>query len=185
VSNSTIINSSGIPITGATGGFYIAPVRNDTGPSFLYYNDLTKEITHNNIFQYKQVSGLSIPVTYPGVPPEGANITIDYVILGKQVTLQIRPLPIPLPTFSDPGSFSGNGAIPSEIRPASISPEPSYVQGAIAVINNGTLKPGVITIYNNGNYSINVLNGTQLDGNFTGSDNGWNNIEFTYTILPP
>jgi hypothetical protein len=47
VSNSTIINSSGIPITGATGGFYIAPVRNSTGPSLLYYNNSTKEITHN------------------------------------------------------------------------------------------------------------------------------------------
>jgi hypothetical protein len=43
--NSIIINSSGIPITGATGGFYVAPIRNSTGPWVLYYDDVRDEIT--------------------------------------------------------------------------------------------------------------------------------------------
>jgi hypothetical protein len=66
VSNSIIINSSGIPITGTNAGLYIAPVRNATGYSTLYYNTDTDEVTSGStgyfssvLFTNSNVSGLT------------------------------------------------------------------------------------------------------------------------------
>ncbi len=43
--NSIIINATGSSITASGAGFYIAPIREVTGPQILYYNPSDKEIT--------------------------------------------------------------------------------------------------------------------------------------------
>jgi hypothetical protein len=49
--NSIIINASGTQINGASEGIYIAPVRELTGPSIVYYDNFTQELTHSNSLQ--------------------------------------------------------------------------------------------------------------------------------------
>jgi hypothetical protein len=36
-------------VAGQTGAFYVAPIRGETGPQSLYYNDTTKEITYGSL----------------------------------------------------------------------------------------------------------------------------------------
>jgi len=43
--NSIVINASGVALDGAAAGFYVAPIREVTGPQTLYYNPTSKEIT--------------------------------------------------------------------------------------------------------------------------------------------
>jgi len=43
--NSIVINATGSSITVASAGFYVAPIREVTGPQTLYYNPSNKEIT--------------------------------------------------------------------------------------------------------------------------------------------
>ncbi len=43
--NSIVINATGSNITASAAGFYIAPIREVTGPQVLYYNPTDKEIT--------------------------------------------------------------------------------------------------------------------------------------------
>ena len=43
--NSIVLNSTGSNITASAAGFYVAPIREVTGPQTLYYNPTNKEIT--------------------------------------------------------------------------------------------------------------------------------------------
>ena len=46
--NSIVINATGVQLNGTNSGFYIAPVRNDTGntTNVIYYNTTTNEVTY-------------------------------------------------------------------------------------------------------------------------------------------
>lgn len=47
--NSIILNAGGTALNaGNTGAFYVSPIRAATGPGYLFYNDVTKEITYTN-----------------------------------------------------------------------------------------------------------------------------------------
>lgn len=45
--NSIILNAGGTALNGSTSGFYVNPVRNATGPYYMYYDPSSSEITYS------------------------------------------------------------------------------------------------------------------------------------------
>jgi hypothetical protein len=46
--NSIILNASGTALNGPTSGFYVSPVRNATGPYYMYYDPSSSEVVYSN-----------------------------------------------------------------------------------------------------------------------------------------
>jgi hypothetical protein len=77
--NSVILNGSGVPI-GPTGpGFYVAPITSNTGPNFLYYDNITKEVTYNPV-------GLTTTITIVGGDSTTHIMTFENGLLISYVT---------------------------------------------------------------------------------------------------
>lgn len=65
--NSIIINASGSTLDGSNAGFYVNPVRNDTGSvaNAVYYNTTSKEVTYGPVVSLTGAGTTSISGTYP------------------------------------------------------------------------------------------------------------------------
>jgi len=73
--NSIVINASGIALDGAAAGFYVAPIREVTGPQTVYYNPATYEVTWG-------------PVPSGGVGGGGTS-NYEFSVAGDDSTMRI------------------------------------------------------------------------------------------------
>ena len=77
--SSIIINATGSPLNGTNSGFYVAPVRNDTGnvTNVVYYNTTTNEVT------FGPASGSSYGNTQVGTYLASGTVATDYLTSGN------------------------------------------------------------------------------------------------------
>jgi len=88
ISNSIILNATGLDFANTAyrtvSGFYVDPVRSNAGPSAVYYDSTTKEITYGPTVS----GGLTIPTgTYFGDYLRWNPATSAYVVASRSITL--------------------------------------------------------------------------------------------------
>lgn len=113
--NSIVINATTTPLSGATASaFYVAPIRNTTSTSLLYYNSSTSEIVHSS------TSSLSVGTlnATSGYQKNGtgivslAEVSFNVAMTSSQAEYYVSlPSPVTIYNFVSIAPFSGTNDI--------------------------------------------------------------------------
>ena len=173
VANSIAINATGSALNPTTTGFYVAPIRNASSSSSLFYDTATKEIT------YGTASSSS-----PGVPYTGAtgrvdlgayNLTVNGLTVGKGVNSIGSNVAVGVSALGGTGNFNtafGNNVLASSGQTGIYNNAFGFYSLNMNTTGRDNTAMGTTALYRNTTGESNSAFGNQALGNsVTGSNN--------------